>query len=145
MDQENENLSEASVDIVDELDEEEPRYNGSNIEKFLQALRNEGISCGLQERPLDRLLNENLSGLKKVMSALRDLRFSCDETWQKLNQRRDQLERGENENDEMTALSEEDLQKVSQIVRSSLDDDRRASIRRVEADFFGKRYMPQRG
>ena len=41
----------------------------------------------------------------------------------------------------MTALSEEDLQKVSQIVRSSLDDDRRASIRRVEADFFGKRYM----
>ena len=74
------------------------------------------------------------------MSALRNLGFSWDETWQKLNQRRDQLERGENENDEMTALSEEDLQKVSQIVRSSLNDDRRASIRRVEADFFGKRY-----
>ena len=81
--------------------------------------------------PLDRLLNENLSGLKKVMSSLRDLGFSCDETWRKLNQRRDQLERDGNGNDEMTALSEEDLQKVSQIVRSSLDDDRRASIRRA--------------
>lgn len=139
MDQEN--LSEASVDIVDELDEEEPRYNGSNVERFLQALRGEGISVGIQERPLDRLLNENLSGLKKVMSSLRDLGFTCDDTWRQLNQRRDQLERDENGNDQMTALSELDLQKVSQIVRSGLDDDRRASIRRVEADFFAKRYM----
>lgn len=141
MDQEN--LSEAEVDIIDELDVEEPRHNGNNVELFIQALRGEGISVGLSERPLDRLLNENLNGLKKVMISLRNLGFDCDDTWRQLNQRRDDLERNENENgnNQLVALSEMDLSQVSQIVRSAIDDDRRGAIRRVEADFFAKRYM----